>query len=97
MVLETLNNNEKSNEKICKELIEKLNENKIKYDAKKLKYALEYAEKIYGDTKRYKGETTFVHSVHVAEIVATLKIGIEAVYAADRVKSRHLDIEPVKR
>jgi len=70
------------NEKICEGLIDKLRENKLKYDVKKLKFAFEYALKIYGDTKRYKGETTFAHAVHVAEIVATLKIGIEAVYAA---------------
>jgi len=76
--LENLNDREG----ICKGLIDKLQENKIKYDAKKLRFAFEYASKIYGDTKRYKGETTFVHAVHVAEIVATLKIGIEAVYAS---------------
>lgn len=69
-------------EKICESLIDKLRENKLKYDAKKLRFAFEYALKIYGDTKRYKGETTFSHAVHVAEIVATLKIGIEPVYAA---------------
>ena len=69
-------------ERICKGLIDKLNENKIKYDSKKLRFAFEYAAKVYGDTKRYKGETTFIHAVRVAEIVATLKIGIEAVYAA---------------
>lgn len=69
-------------EKTCEELIDKLREHKMKYDAKKLKFAFEYALKIYKDTKRYKGETTFVHAVHVAEIVAGLKIGIEPVYAA---------------
>ena len=69
-------------EKICESLIDKLREQKIKYDAKKLRFAFEYALKIYKDTKRYKGETTFSHAVHVAEIVATLKIGIEPVYAA---------------
>lgn len=69
-------------ERLCVGLIEKLREQKIKYDQKKLKFALEYALKIYGDTKRYKGETTFSHAVHVAEIVATLKLGVEAVYAA---------------
>ena len=71
-----------NNEIICNGLIEKLQENKIRYDNKKLKFALDYAAKIYGDTKRYKGETTFAHAVHVAEIVASLKIGITAVYAA---------------
>ena len=69
-------------EKLCEGLIDKLRENKLKFDAKKLRFAFEYALKIYGDTKRYKGETTFSHAVHVAEIVATLKIGIEPVYAA---------------
>lgn len=68
--------------KQCASLIDKLNEEKIKYDAKKLKFALDYAMKIYKDTKRYKGETTFLHAIHVAEIVATLKIGVESVYAA---------------
>lgn len=69
-------------ENICESLIDRLHEEKLKYDAKKLKFAFDYAMRIYGDTKRYKGETTFVHAVHVAEIVATLKIGIEPVYAA---------------
>jgi len=69
-------------ENVCGALIDKLHDEKLKYDAKKLKYALDYALTIYGDTKRYKGETTFAHAVHVAEIVATLKIGIEPVYAA---------------
>lgn len=69
-------------EKLCEALIDKLHEEKLKYDAKKLKFAFEYAIKIYGDSKRYKGETTFAHAVHVAEIVAGLKIGIEPVYAA---------------
>jgi len=69
-------------ENICKSLIDKLDEEKLKYDMKKLKFAFDYALKIYGDSKRYKGETTFSHAVHVAEIVAGLKIGIEPVYAA---------------
>ena len=69
-------------ENICEDLIDKLHEEKLKYDAAKLKYAFDYAIKIYGDTKRYKGETTFAHAVHVAEIVAGLKIGVEPVYAA---------------
>ena len=69
-------------EKTCENLIDKLRDQRIKYDAKKLKFAFEYALEIYKDTKRYKGETTFTHAVHVAEIVATLKIGIEPVYAA---------------
>lgn len=69
-------------EQICEGLIDKLHEEKIKYDTRKLKFAFEYALKIYKDTKRYKGETTFSHAVHVAEIVAGLKIGIEPVYAA---------------
>ena len=69
-------------EDICGALIDRLHEEKLKYDAKKLKYAFDYAIKIYKDSKRYKGESTFVHAVHVAEIVATLRIGIEPVYAA---------------
>ncbi len=72
----------KETENICEALIGKLHEEKLKYDAKKLKFTLDYALKVYGDTKRYKGETTFAHAVHVAEIVAGLKIGIEPVYAA---------------
>lgn len=69
-------------ENVCTELINVLREEKLKYDAKKLEYAFEYARKIYKDTKRYKGETTFSHAIHVACIVARLKIGIEPVYAA---------------
>jgi len=42
------------NEKICEGLIDKLRENRLKYNAKKLRFAFEYALKIYGDTKRYK-------------------------------------------
>ena len=69
-------------ENVCQSLIERLQEEKLKYDSKKLKFAFDYALKIYKDSKRYKGETTFSHAVHVAEIVAGLKIGIEPVYAA---------------
>lgn len=69
-------------ERLQKELIEVLTEEKIKYDAKKLNKAIEFASNIYGDTKRYKGETTISHAIHVAEIVAKLKIGAEPVYAA---------------
>lgn len=72
----------KEKEGICGELIDTLNSEKIKFDSKKLKYAFDYSEKIYGDAKRYRGESTFSHAVHVAEIVAKLKIGPEAVYAA---------------
>jgi len=72
----------KETKEICESLIEKLHDEKIKYDQKKLKFAFDYALEIYKDTKRYKGETTFSHAVHVAEIVAGLKIGIEPVYAA---------------
>ena len=69
-------------ENICGSLIDKLKQEKLKFDSKKLKFAFDYAMNIYGDSKRYKGETTFSHAVHVAEIVASLKIGIEPVYAA---------------
>ena len=50
-------------EKICEGLIDKLRENKLKFDAKKLKFAFEYALKVYGDSKRYKGETTPVTNI----------------------------------
>ena len=73
-------------EQICENLIDKLHEEKIKYDAKKLKFAFDYALKIYKDTKRYKGETTFAHAVHVAEIVAAIKNRLEKVNALDCVK-----------
>lgn len=69
-------------DKLCAELIDVLNKEKLKFDAKKLKKALDYAMNIYKDTKRYRGETTFSHAVHVACVVAKLKIGIEPVYAA---------------
>lgn len=65
-----------------KELLEILKKENIKYKPKDLEKVLDYASNIYGDTKRYKGELTIIHAIHVAEIVASLKIGIEAVYAA---------------
>ena len=54
----------------------------IPYELTTLKRIFDYANKIYGDTKRYKGESTFSHAVHVACIVTALKIGVNAVYAA---------------
>ena len=73
---------EKEVEKLYLELIQVLNDEKIVYNEETLKTAIDYALKIYTDSKRYKGETTFSHAMHVAQIVAKLKIGIEAVYAA---------------
>ena len=59
-----------------------LKEEKLEYDEVELKKAVDYALNLYQDSKRYKGETTFSHAIHVACIVARLKIGIEPVYAA---------------
>lgn len=70
------------NEALFGELIDVLNEQKIKFDASLLKRIFDYTESVYKDTKRYRGESTFSHCVHVAQIVAKLKIGIAPVYAA---------------
>lgn len=70
------------NEALFGELIDVLNEQKIKFDASLLKRIFDYTESVYKDTKRYRGESTFSHCVHVAQIVAKLKIGIDPVYAA---------------
>jgi len=70
------------NKEIIQELENTLRRENVKYDSKILVKILEYANKTYKDTKRYKGETTFSHAMHVAEIVAALKIGIEPVYAS---------------
>lgn len=64
------------------ELLDILKKENIKYSLKDLENIVEYTDELYKDTKRYKGETTFSHAIHVAIIVATLKIGIEPVYAA---------------
>lgn len=72
----------KSREKLFEELISAMEKENTIYDLKILKQIFDYANKMYGDTKRYKGESTFSHAVHVACIVATLKIGTNAVYAA---------------
>lgn len=69
-------------EELIKELTETLDKEKLKYDINIIKQSVEYADKIYGDSKRHKGETTLVHSIKVAIIVAGLKIGINPVYAA---------------
>ena len=69
-------------QKLLNELIQILNEEKIAYEPEVLKKAADYAIELYKDSKRYKGETTFSHCVHVACIIAKLKIGIEPVYAA---------------
>ena len=71
-----------NNDTIIKELLDIMDEEGIKYSPVTMKKVIDYAKKIYTDTKRYKGETTFCHAINVAKIVATLKIGIEAVYAA---------------
>ena len=74
--------NIKSREKLFEELIVAMEKENISYDLTTLKQIFNYANEIYGDAKRYKGESTFSHAVHVACIVATLKIGTNAVYAA---------------
>lgn len=70
------------NERLFGELIGTLDEQKLTFDPILIKRAFDYTQKIYGDAKRYRGESTFSHAVHVAQIVAKLKIGIESVYAA---------------
>ncbi len=69
-------------DKLIDELEVKLKKEKLKYDKEILKECIEYADKIYGNSKRHKGETTLVHSIRVAEIVAGLKMGINPVYVA---------------
>lgn len=69
------------NEMLFGELIDVLNEQKIKFDPVLLKRIFDYTESVYKDTKRYRGESTFSHCVHVAQITAKLKIGIAPVYA----------------
>ena len=72
----------KGYENLKEELLKTLEDEKLKYDENAIDKALEYADYIYKDSKRYRGESTLSHAVHVACIVAKLKIGIEAVYAA---------------
>ena len=69
-------------EQLIKQLTETLDREKIKYDINSINECIEYADKIYGDSKRHKGESTLVHSIKVATIVAGLKIGINPVYTA---------------
>jgi len=69
-------------EELIKQLTETLDKEKLKYDMTVIKECVEYADKIYGDSKRHKGESTLSHSIKVATIVAGLKIGINPVYAA---------------
>ena len=71
-----------SQDDLVKELFDVLDKEKIKYDKKIIYDAIDYASRIYGDSKRHKGETTLDHSIKVATIVAGLKIGINPVYAA---------------
>lgn len=73
---------ENLNEKLFGELIDTLNEQNMQFNPILLKSILDYSTRIYKDSKRYKGESTISHAVHVAIIVAKLKIGIEPVYAA---------------
>ena len=72
----------KGYENLKEELINSLKDEKLKYDEDIIDKALEYANYIYKDSKRYRGESTLSHAIHVACIVAKLKIGVEAVYAA---------------
>lgn len=69
-------------EKLKQTLIDVLDKEKVKYDLDMINQSIEYADKIYGDSKRHKGELTLDHSIKVATIVAGLKIGINPVYAA---------------
>jgi len=69
-------------EELISELTQTLDKEKLKYDMSVIKECVEYADKIYGDSKRHKGESTLSHSIKVATIVAGLKIGINPVYAA---------------
>lgn len=69
-------------ETLYQELIDVLNGEKLQYDEELLKRIFEYANNVYKDSKRYRNESTFSHALHVAEIVAKLKIGIVSVYAA---------------
>lgn len=69
-------------EELIKMLTETLDKEKLKYDIDIINQCVEYADKIYGDSKRHKGESTLVHSIKVAIIVAELKIGINPVYAS---------------
>lgn len=90
----------KENKDIYDELIEKLEKEKINYSVTKLDKALNYAAKIYKDTKRYKGESTMYHAIHVAQIVSGLKIGPEAVYASilhEVLKFEECTFEDLKR
>ena len=64
------------------ELFNTLDKEKLRYDKDTINKCVEYAIKIYGDSKRHQGETTIDHSIKVATIVAGLKIGINPVYAA---------------
>lgn len=68
-------------ENLVLRLEETITKEKITYDRVFLKKCIDYAQKVYGDSKRHKGETTFEHSIKIATIVATLKIGIEPIYA----------------
>lgn len=69
-------------EELIKDLTETLDKEKLKYDINIINECVEYADRIYGDSKRHKGESTLIHSIKVAIIVAGLKIGINPVYAA---------------
>ena len=67
---------------LIEELQKTLEKEKLKYDINTINQCIEYADKIYGDAKRHKGESTLDHSIKVATIVAGLKIGVNPVYAA---------------
>ena len=69
-------------QELIDELLNTLDSEKLKYDKDTIIQCVEYADKIYGDSKRHKGESTLDHSIKVATIVAGLKIGINPVYAS---------------
>lgn len=68
-------------EELLLNLKETIKKEKMVCDKKYLEKCIEYAKKVYGESKRHKGETTFSHSMKIANIIANLKIGIESVYA----------------
>ena len=72
----------KETNKLLEELTKILDEEKLEFNKETLQKSADYALGIYKDSKRYKGESTFSHCIHVACIIAKLKIGIEPVYAA---------------
>lgn len=80
------------------ELIQKLKENKINYDDKKLKQVLDYAKEIYKDEFRYTGQTYMEHTLGVATEVISLKLDEASIYASmlHEVVKFNVDIKDVE-